>query len=497
MTATLPRGTTDAVLRNLFPETSPYLHDPAGWVRDVLHEHLWSKQVEISESVRDERYTAAPSAHDTGKSYVASRLVAWWLSVHEPGTAFAVTTAPTTKQVEAVLWREIKKARKRGGLPGRITLEAQWYLPIGGEDELVAYGRKPQDLTNAEEAATAFQGIHARYVLVVLDEACGIPLWLWNAVDSLVTNEHSRVLAIGNPDDPSSHFEKVCRPGSGWNVIPIDGLETPNFTDEPVPAELRDLLLSPTWVAERRVRWGEKSSLFISKVRGWFPEASDDLLISPAMVRAAQERDLSGAAIGDPGSYGWDIGELGPDETVGYLNRAGMVRHVYSAQRQETMATAGAIAAELREHPDRRSVVDKIGVGSGVYSRLREQSLEVFGFGAGERALDPLRYINRRAEAWWALRQAFVDGDIDLDPEDLDLAAELQAPKWGRDSRGRVWVESKKSMRKRGVASPNRADAVMMSFVRGSALVLDDVLEPAAGGSDEGELITDILDRDW
>jgi hypothetical protein len=136
-----------------------------------------------------------------------SRLALWWIDVHPPGEAFVVTTAPTTPQVEAILWRYMGNAHKKGGLPGRITLDAKWYIG----NELVAYGRKPADYDPA-----AFQGIHARYVLVIIDEAGGVPKSIFDAVDALATNVDARVVAVGNPDDPASHFATICKPGSGW-----------------------------------------------------------------------------------------------------------------------------------------------------------------------------------------------------------------------------------------------------------------------------------------
>jgi hypothetical protein len=244
---------------------SQYLNDPVGFVREVLGEELWSKQREIAESVRDYRHVAVRSAHDTGKSFVASRLAAWWLSVHEPGDAFVVTTAPTFAQVRVILWREIIRAHKRGNLLGR-TNQTEWLI----DEEIVAYGRKPADYDE-----DAFQGIHARYVLVILDEANGVPPGLWTAVETITTNEGCRILAIGNPDSPLSQFKQVCDPGSGWQVIHVDGLQSPNFTGEDVPDSLRALLLSPEWVEERRIAWGEDSALFESKVRGNFPKVPE------------------------------------------------------------------------------------------------------------------------------------------------------------------------------------------------------------------------------
>ena len=340
------------------PDEDPHRTDPVGWVTERLGEQLWSRQREIAESVRDNRYTAVPSCHDSGKSFLASRLAAWWITVHPPGEAFVVTTAPTTAQVNAILWREIRKAHVKGRLAGRLTLDANWYLP--GE-QLVAYGRKPQDYDPA-----GFQGIHARYVLIIIDEACGVPRVLFDAVDSLATNEGARVLAIGNPDDGAAHFATICQPGSGWNVIRINGLETSNFTDEHVSAEVSDLLLGTTWVEERRKRWGESSPLYRSKVLGEFPEVGEDTLIAPGLVIAAQRRDLPPLE-GEGGQFGVDVARYGRDETMIYHARGGHVRLAWHSHQQDTMTTAGHVARLLRASGGHvPAVIDEVGVGAGV-----------------------------------------------------------------------------------------------------------------------------------
>ena len=245
---------------------SQYAHDPVGFVRDVLGESPWSKQREIAEAVRDHRHVAVRSAHDTGKSFIASRLAAWWLSVHPAGEAFVVTTAPTFHQVRAILWREINRAHKKGKLRGS-TNQTEWWI----DGEIVAFGRKPADYDE-----DAFQGIHARYVLVILDEAGGIPKMLWDAAETITTNEGSRIVAIGNPDSPLTEFKRKFD-GTMWIQIHIDGLQSPNFTGEIISedpeadAAIKALMLSPIWVEERREEWGEDSNLWQSKVRGNFP----------------------------------------------------------------------------------------------------------------------------------------------------------------------------------------------------------------------------------
>jgi hypothetical protein len=353
-------------------------------------------------------------------------------------------------------------------------------------DRMVAYGRKPADYSDPNKAMQAFQGIHARYVLVVLDEACGIPVWLWNAVDSIVTNDNARVLAIGNPDDPSAEFEKICRPGSGYNVITVSAFDLPAFTGEEIPAQLAESLTGKGWVEERARKWGVGSPLYQSKVLGEFPDLSDDSLITPRMVREAIERDLSKVAQG-LGQFGGDVARLGVDKTTLYHDVDGIVRKVGEWHKQDTMKTAGHFAIALRDNPGVPMFMDISGVGGGPYDRLREQGFQVWPFDGGEAPNDPVRFKNARAEGYWHLREDFERGVIDLDPLDLDLHAQLVSIKWAPDSRGRIVIESKEDMRKRGLPSPDHADAVMMARRRG-------IVVPEPGGSVE-DLTSDLLGR--
>lgn len=439
------------------PPPNPYQGDPVGWIQDRLGEHVWSKQRDVAQSVVDHRYTAVKSCHNAGKSFIASRLAAWWLDTHPPGEAFVVTTAPSFPQVRAILWREISKARKaaaaRGhALPGRVN-QTEWFI---GE-EIVAYGRKPADYDQ-----TAFQGIHAKYVLVLIDEASGIPKPLFDAVDALATNEHARVLAIGNPDDPVSHFERICKPGSGWNVIRIDGLQTPNFTDEPVPESLRPMLLSPVWVEERRKRWGEDSPLFIAKVRGEFPDVSDDTLIPLGWITRAQQAELD--RDGAPAIEAVDVARFGSDESVFGIRTGPIFRVVKTTTKQATTQTTGEAINVYRDHDAAEVRVDGVGVGGGVVDQLAEQRYPVVDMQAGQAAIDTEHFSNARAEWWWGLRQRFEDGDIDIDPADDELAAQLAQMKFKFTSRGQIRIESKDDMRKRGLPSPDRADTAMLAF---------------------------------
>lgn len=454
-------------------QPSPYLTDPVGWVRDKLGEHLWSKQRDIAESVVVNRRTAVKSCHNAGKSRVASRIAAWWLDVHPPGEAFVVSTAPSYPQVHAILWEEIRGAAKvaaaRGNpLPGRVLLSDQWKLDDG---TLVGWGRKPADTDEH-----GFQGIHRRYVLVLLDEACGIPRQLWTAVEAITTNQDCRILAIGNPDDPNTEFADVCKPGSGWNTVKVSAFDTPNFTDEDFPADLRPLMLDPGWVEDKKRRWGEASPRYTSKVLGEFPDIGEDVLIPPSLIEAAQQRHI------DPGPYGIlgvDVARYGSDRSVIYLRQGPKVRLVGEHAKQATTETTGRVIAALRDTNADEVRVDGVGVGGGVVDQLVEQGFIVVDMQSGAGAVDREHFANARAEWYWALRQRFEDGDVDLDPDDDELAAQLGSIRYKFMSRGQVLIESKDDMKKRGLPSPDRADAVMLTAaaaapVEGDVVELDD-----------------------
>jgi hypothetical protein len=312
----------------------------------------------------------------------------------------------------------------------------------GAEKSSSPFGRKP-----ADHDQSAFQGIHALNPLILVDEACGVPKSIFDAVDALATNSNARVLAIGNPDDPSSHFAHICKPGSGWHVITVSAFDTPAYTGEKVPDELLPLLVSPEWVEERKVRWGITSPIYQSKVLGEFPDISDDSLILPKWIEAAQKRTVERTR---RPIIAADIARFGEDETVIMRREGGWIRTYRAHHKDDTMTTAGHIAKAMRDIDAEagkndwvRAVVDVPGVGGGVVDRLAELELPVTPYNGGESPIDKERFVNARAEDYWTLRERFEQGEIDIDPDDDKLAAQLGSIKWGIDSRGRIKIESK------------------------------------------------------
>lgn len=521
----------ESVNRDLLTGISGDSMDPKAWV-ESNGEFTWSKQNEILESVTENRYTAVHSAHDLGKSFIASRIIAWWISSHPVGEAFVVSTAPSAAQVGAIMWREVAKIHRKGKLIGKINRAGypQWYI----DGELVGYGRKPADYEQS-----AFQGIHAKYVLVVIDEACGVPKHLYDAIDALATNEHARVLAIGNPDDPASHFASVCKPGSVWNVIHMDGLRSPNLTydrvvgDDPshpkwplvaalmeaegipystetVPDDLRPMLVDERWIEERIETWAAvprglvnslepeelqdrvqqacaKSSLFTAKVRGIFPDSASEGIIPLGWITAAVNRwlDLQGydgvqpsLRAHEPGALtlGVDVARTGADETCLALRYGSYVQRLERLRLIDTMDVVAKVASFMHE-PGTIANIDVIGIGSGVYDRLRQMKTngEILGtpipFNASRATgrqdrLGQFQFFNDRAAAWWQMREKLdpAYGSKVALPDDERMIEELAAPKYELYANGKLKVESKDDIRRRLGRSTDAADAVIQCF---------------------------------
>jgi len=459
-----------------------YLAAPDRWIQETLQEHLWTKQREIVLSVRDHRKTAVPSCHGSGKSFLAARIAAHWLCNHPAGEAFVVSSAPTGRQVRNILWREINRAHGNAALIGR-TNQTEWFLPTAnGKEELVAFGMKPDDLDPA-----AFQGIHARYVLVIFDEAGGIASQaLWEAADSLCANDDSRFLAIGNPDAPETEFHNICKPGSGWNVIPISAFDTPNFTGEAVPDKLKHLLVGKLWVDEKRRKWGESNPFWVSKVLGQFPDTTIDGLLPIKWVLAAQQHELPAAA---PYEFGLDVGGGANNST--YCEREGpRYRIIRRDQNPNTMETCGQLLAFINARKQSNTTtaygrvkVDEIGIGRGVVQRAQEQKYTtVIGVNVSRPAKDKEHFENIRAEGYWALRELFQSRLIDIDDADDDLAAQLVDLRYKRNSRGKIQMESKDDIKARGRPSPDDADALMLASLSYTGIVEEVRVHESAWG---------------
>jgi hypothetical protein len=438
----------------------------------------------------DEHHTFVTS-YVEHNSHIASRLAVWWIAVHEPGEAFLVTTAPTSSQVRAILWRYIRQAHVAGGLPGDVMQTAEWKI----NGELVGYGRKP-----ADHQHSAFQGVHADRVLTILDEACGVGEHLFVAADALATNDASRTLAIGNPDDSGSHFARVCQHEPGWSRIKVSAFDSPSLTGEPVSDVLARRLVSRSWVEDKKNRWGEHNPLYIAKVLGEWAD-SEDGLIPLSWVRAAharwhewndavQERRQRGhGPVEPPGRriFGVDVARFGTDLSAIATRQGHVVMRVEKWPKLDTTQVTGLVQARLRGHPQSHAVVDVVGVGAGVVDQLRRVGASVSAFNGARStrrrdSSSEWRFSRMRSASWWNLRELLdpaMDAQLAL-PEDDDLTADLVTPKWEPRAGGIIHVEEKTEIKDRLGRSPDVGDAVAMACWSDTPERESELDEPAA-----------------
>lgn len=486
-------------------ESTERLSDPIVWCREKLGIELWSKQQAIVRSVQDYKQTAVRSAHGTGKSLLASVLACWWIDTHPLGEAIVITTAPSRNQVHTIIWESMRKFHRLADLPGEIQLSDNWLI----EGQVVGQGRRPADYN-----PYSFQGIHRKYVLAILDEACGIPKWLWDASISITTSEHCRILAIGNPDDPNSEFKFKFDKGSAWNQLHISIWDSPNFTGEPVTQEAKESLSDESYVQVAERDWGVGSGIWESKIEGNFPSEDASAVIPRSWIYEAVNRyrlyqdipknPVIEAETGKIVSV--DVAYTGMDKTV-------------IAQYKEPVFTQFEEFKNLsvKEHVHEISIrtnkrLDKIvidvggGYGAAIYDLLKEKGFRVVAFNGGAKTekMDTTRtfgFTRVRSAAFWKVRELLNPNadPVVAFPEIDRVIEDLATPKY-EVQLDKVQVESKDKIRERLRRSTDYGDTVMMALwiprlnpmgVEDAAFVWDD------SGKDDSASFSWELDDDW
>jgi hypothetical protein len=418
-----------------------YQEDPVPFVRDVLGADPWERQVQILQAVGQFRRVTVRSCHHSGKTWTAAALTHWFLRAFDP--ALVLTTAPTERQVKEVLWYEIAQQHHRarlGGILNTLTLEVSPTQRAIGMT------------TNTPER---FQGWHCPNILVIVDEASGVPEPIYEALEGVLTSTNAHLLLIGNPNYPSGTF--------------FESFKSPLYEKFHISAaDVPEHLLPPHWLEERKTVWGEESPVYQVRVMGNFPVQGENSLFSLTDVEEAMRRGDNGSDSSGDCEIGADIARYGTDWSVAIVRRGRAVLDLQRWRGSDTMASAGHIAQMARAHGAALVKVDDVGVGGGVVDRLAEEGFPVVGVNVGESAWDSEKFANRRAELYFGLAQRFRDGDISL-PEDDNLLSQLVAMRYLYSPRGQFKLPSKEDMRKERSASlswrsPDEADALMLAF---------------------------------
>jgi len=455
---------------------------PTFFAEKVLGDKLWKKQNQIINAIQHSNVSVA-SCHGAGKSFIASRIVLHAMSVH-PGTQ-VITTAPTNRQVKKVLWKEIRTGHKRSNIPlgGKVLTQE-----LQVDDDWFALGFATSDTDQ-------FQGFHGKRILVIADEAAGVSEEIFNGIDGITSGANSRVLHIGNPTSRSGRFyQSHTVSDNSFIKFNISAFDTPNFdktgitmediTDgsweekAPDPNKLPyPQLITPKWVRERYETWGIDSALWQAKVMGNFPQ-DEEYTIIPVYIWKQAQVDEKKPIVDDIEDIriGIDVARFGSDQTSLAITIKNRLTEVHTIRNMDTTEVSKWVDRIIRKRFNRYkrwkqvlTNVDTIGVGAGVEDQLKNtfNYERVNGFKVSQKAVNYDKYLNKRAEMYWQLRQGLKEGEYEIGVHDEEIENQITAIKYEFSSNGQLKVESKKKIKKRLGESPDNADSICMAFYQG------------------------------
>jgi len=408
--------------------------------------YLWEKQKEILLAIKEKKKVVVPAGFGVGKTFTAALAVIWFLYTRP--RSLVLTTAPTWRQVETILWREINKFFRLSKFPlgGEITLtrlkiDNDWWAMGLSTDE-------PE----------RFQGYHAEDIFLVFDEAPGIKDEIWDIAEGIMVSEGAKWLAIGNPVSLYDKFGSAYL-SPEWHQIKISCFDHPNVK---LNKTIIKGAVTKEWIEERKREWGEDHPLYISRVLGDFPKEESGTFIPITLIEAAMEREVE-IKESDEVIIGCDVARYGDDKTAIAVKKGMKVIELISYQGQNLMHTVGVLK-QLYEKYGGVINIDDTGLGGGVTDRLRELNIPVnaFNFGDKKNVREKHKYYDLATELWGCLKELLKQGLISL-PQNKELKLQLAQRRYEILSTGQIKLESKDELKKRGLKSPDLADAVALA----------------------------------
>jgi len=444
-----------------------YRDDFAGFVRECIS---WGKdegpsdyQEEIAEKISEVDRVSARGPHGLGKTALMAMAVLWFALTRD-GTKDkdwkVVTTASAWRQLEKYLWPEIHKWARR------LNWEKIGRPPFH-RDELLTQKLK---LKTGEAFAVAsddpglIEGAHADEILYIFDESKSVLPATFDAAEGALGTEGAKAIAFSTPGEPSGRFYEIQSRKAGYEDWWVRHVKK----DEVIAAGR----MTEKWAEARRRQWGEKSSVYLNRVEGKFASADEESVISLALVEKAIERwyeKQDQEYWGDFVTVGVDVARTGQDQTAYALRFGNSIKEIRVTNQEDTMQTSGKTKGIMSRY-DGEAIVDTIGIGAGVFDRLREQGLPVVAFTASAKTRftdmsGEYGFANVRSAAWWNLREMLDDDDLGIALPDIDeLIGDLTTPKWRVNSGARISVESKDDIKKRIGRSTNLGDSVIQAF---------------------------------
>jgi phage terminase large subunit len=426
-------------------------NDPLKWVRAALGIEPTEQQIEGLRAIRQPgAHVSIRSGHGTGKSSFLAWAILWFMSCY---VDFKIPcTAPSSHQLHDVLWAELNYWHRLMKPIWRDQIEII-------QNRAWLHSRKDTDFAVARTARPdkpeALQGFHARNLLFIVDEASGVIPAVFEVAEGALSTPGASLAMAGNPTRTSGYFyDSHHKMRSTFTTLHWSSVDSP--------------LVSRKYVEDMAKKYGTSSNIYRVRVLGEFPKAEPDQLIPLDLLEAAACRDY---VIGfGPWVWGLDVAWMGDDESV-LAKRQGYVVSELKKPDQSNLdpvQLASWVADEYSatrtdERPEVINV-DTVGIGAGTYAALKQMGLPVRGVNVAESPSSREKYYRLRDELWCNFRDWLETRNCRI-PDDADLLGEASCIKYDPFfGQGVTKVESKKDMRKRGLKSPDNADAVCLTF---------------------------------
>ena len=427
-----------------------YHRDPVKFAREVIGMDPDDWQCELLEAIANPeiRRVSCKSGHGVGKSSAVAMAAIWHVLMRVPSKT--VVTAPTSAQLFDACFAEMKNIAKRLKPPFDDLLEIK--------SDRIELKSSPESTfiscrTSRQEQPEALAGVHSPSTLLLADESSGIPESVFEAASGSMSGIHATTVLTGNPTRNTGFFyDTHNRLKENWYTMSVSCIDSKRVSDD--------------FVNDMKNRYGEDSPAYHVRVLGNFPPSESDTVIPVALIDHAMKNDIK-VHEDTVSIWALDVARQGNDSSV-LCKRQGPIIHPLTVWNNlDLMQLSGAVKAEYDAVSSSKKpveiIVDSVGLGAGVLDRLRELGLPARGLNVSERSMQKETYINLRAELWFKCK-AWLEGmDVKI-PQDDRLWAELAAPRYHFTSSGKIQVESKEAMKKRGINSPDRADAVCLSL---------------------------------
>jgi hypothetical protein len=433
-----------------------YRNDPVKFVKEVLGVEPDEWQQDFLQAVASgERKISIRSGHGVGKSTTASWAMLWFLLTRYP--VKVVVTAPTSAQLYDALFAELKRWVKELPQPVQDLLDVKQErieLKASATEAFISAR------TSRAEQPEALQGVHSDNVMLVADEASGVPEAVFEAAAGSMSGHNALTILLGNPVRSSGFFfDTHNRLKDEWWTRRVSCIDSTRVSKE--------------YVDDMKSRYGEESNAFRIRVLGEFPRSDDDTIIPMDLLESAKHRDTR-AYEDAPIVWGLDVARFGSDSSVLCKRQSNVVHTLERWRNLDLMQLTGAVVSQYEacDHKSRPTeiLVDSIGLGAGVVDRLRELNLPARGINVSESPAMGGTYLNLRAELWHKAKAWLEKRDCKI-PNNEDLIGELATVRYTFTSNGKIKIESKDDIRRRGLKSPDMADAFVLTFASDAATI--------------------------